>query len=448
MGKCDWFCRFVSGVVILNLMLSPIFFVSVISIGSGSASDFVIALDSSPTCSPNIHVINNDWYIGNFENITIYNQTLILNGNLTINSTGKLSIYNASLILNNTISRSYNIIVNSNGSLYLSYSIVTSALAATCSKIIFYANSSGTISNSNLQNLGTNDRNFSGLIIQSDNIKLINCTIENCKYGLFLNYSSPTISNIKIANCKFGIFGIGTQSTITNCVITNSNAGVELVAGSNLTAIDSEIGTPNLNYDSKILQQNSLSIQVIFKKPNLRYVENAEILVKNNGIFKYRTKGFGGNHSKTDKDGKIEMVIVDHKLFLGNNKTDYTTTLSVKYKSRSIYNRAINLTQEHIEIIAFDNNMPVLSFPSVNPWYGTVDTNFCFKIKYSDQDADTPEKVDVETDGKIYQMQYNSIDFDWINGTWFHFNTTLSEGEHKFRFITNDDLGFCKLKIG
>jgi hypothetical protein len=106
-------------------------------------------------------VIDDSWYIAENQETTIRNQSLILNGNIIINSTGKLLLYNVTLLFNNTISKSFDILVRDNGTMVVEESSIRSSPIAACSKIIFNEDSKGSIKDSNIQSLGSSSGDFS-----------------------------------------------------------------------------------------------------------------------------------------------------------------------------------------------------------------------------------------------------------------------------------------------
>jgi hypothetical protein len=234
---------------------------------------------------------------------------------------------------------------------------------------------------------------------------------------------------------------------ITNCTIANCDTSIWLEYNSNITFIDSTFENPTLDNTSKLLSKYILDLQIIFNKPFVKPIKHADILVVNKGKTLYSTEKFGGNNSRTNANGRINPMQVAQKLYSGKNQIDYTTIISVNYKTRAKCNKLINITPCQSEIITFENNQPILSFPNVTPWSGTIEDVFSYSINYMDKDNDPPGKVNVEIDDNIFQMVNKDNNYDWRNGTWFEYNTTLEFGEHKFRFIINDDLSFPDIYV-
>jgi hypothetical protein len=405
--------------------------------------------------SENIKIFQNDWYIDSYDHVEMSNQTIILDGNLIINSSGILSLYNTTVILNNTPSKPLKILIKQNGSLNAKRSVITANSNQSVSMVFFEKNSYGNLLDTKLIAIGYKPLNsdpcnpiHAAIIANTNNLVIENCIIKDSEIGLFMNHSSPIILNIQIQNCTFGIKGKNSQSKLINCSFITNETDIILNASSNITAIDSDIENPKLDETSKLMVKNNLCIQVWFKTPFLKPVDNAEALVETNGLPVYSTPGFGGNQRGTDENGIIDSILVAQTLYSGNNITNFKSNISVKHKTRLEIERSIEKTSSGTEYFYFDNHLPNLFQPSVTPWTGNTKTNFCYKIIYSDEDNDRPGKVQVEIDNNnIYNLSLlnPSTDIDnisWKNGSWFKFNITLSEGEHKFRFITNDDLGF------
>jgi hypothetical protein len=441
----------ISGVVLL-LLLSPIslFFGDFVDAGNASVEDQDLIFMASLSQQEE-KVIDYDWYISANQVIEIKNQTIILNGDLIINATGRLSLFNVTLIFNNTQIEDFDLIVNENATLYLDQSKLTASNSELGTRVLFKPHSIVTIRNSNLSNLGLNTSQHYGINIFSDNVLLDNCVVTNNTYGLFLNNSSPTLTRLTISDCTFGLFGVNTGTTIQNCKITNCDNDIKLTQNSNLVAIDSKFNSYKLTGASKIIKKSTLDVQIIFDKPILIPIKNADVQVLNNDNIVYSTKGFGGTNNKSNKDGKIGLIIVIDKILLENSTTKHVTTLSVKYKTRMKANKSVNFSKTqskpkpsvHAEVINFSNHLPVLSQFRVQPWAGWVGENFWYSVKYTDGDNDTPSKMVVEIDGEEFQLTSNSGDTDWINGTWFNLNTTLAAGDHEFRYLANDGCGFA-----
>jgi hypothetical protein len=389
-------------------------------------------------------VYDQDWYIDSNQNISVSDQTIILNGNLIINGSGKLLLNNVTLIFNNTIINQFNIVTKSNGTLQIIDSIIKSTPVSACSKIIFENESIGLISGTNIQTLGTFTGDYSGVIIRSNKVKLNNNSIENCTFGVLLDSDSTQIKDTTISNCQIGISGQNVQGELDNCIFDDCEKDISFGNASEIVIIDTELSNIELSNCSNIIQKVTLHTQIIFNDPSIMPIKGAEVLVMNDNDILYRTEGFGGNDSKTGNDGRIQELVVPINQISGNSKINHSTMLSVEYKSRRIANKTLNLScgQANNEIITFTNRMPCLYHSTVSPWSGGPEDDYVFKIMYIDYDNDTPEKVEVDIDGKLYPMTNNPNQVDFRNGTWFRYNTTLPIAEHKFRVITNDGLGF------
>ncbi|WP_455393334.1 hypothetical protein [[Eubacterium] cellulosolvens] len=395
---------------------------------------------SAPTSGEMVY--NNDWYIGANKEISISNQIIILNGNLVINATGTLILDAVTLILNNTLSNQFDIIVKDNGRLSVSNSTIKSTPVAACSKIVFNHGSNGSLKNIRIPTLGCTTSSISGVFLDSSNVILDNCSISNSTYAVFVNHSSPAMIEVSLANCKFGIFGRDTHSYIKDCTVANCNTSIQLLNGSNITAVDSVIPEPKLYDTSKLILKKILPIQVIFSKPYIKPVENSDILLKNEDKTLYSTQKYGGTDEQTNGTGRIEPLTVIQKIYSGQKITDCSTSISVNYKSRAKINNIINFSSPQPGQIIFENYEPILNYPNVNPWSGAPGETYSFSILYMDLDNDPPVKMDVEIDGQNYQMVTETNNKDWRNGSWFHYNKTLPVGEHCFKFIVNDGLGF------
>lgn len=396
-------------------------------------------INYSPAYGP--QEIENDWYIGAGQHVQLSNQTLIMFGNIIINSTGKLSLNNVTLILNNSV-KTNNIIVQPNGYFVTSGSIIKTDCEASSSAIVFKENSTGRLSTTSILKLGAGVEESAATLVKSDDVILDNCTIKDSNYGTYLENCSPKIVNTLIEECSLGIYTVNSQGLIIDSIINNTTLSMKLTENTSLISIDSDFSEPQLDSSSKLLLKRYVSIQIIFKTPNIKPIKNAELLILNKNQSIYQTPGFGGNNNKTDKFGKIDRIIIEEKLFFGDSVTNYSTLVSVKYKSRYKNNHIVKKNKSKREVISLDNNLPILSSPSVTPITGTSDLSYRYMVEYSDADDDKPSKIQVEVDGIKYNMTIPGSGNDWKNGTWFNYKMYLSAGEHYFRFIANDGFGF------
>jgi len=167
-----------------------------------------------------------DWLINT--NTIIVNETITLNGNLSITSGGKLILRNCTLEMNCTNNGSYRIEVLSGGQLFIKdydsnrdtsfdASVITSKIRDSCHRFLFWVENGAIfeMQNSELHECGyTGDYHSGyrngGLHISSTESLIEGNLIENCFVGLYYNYSvtdgTHTITNNLISNCQTGIF--------------------------------------------------------------------------------------------------------------------------------------------------------------------------------------------------------------------------------------------------
>ena len=82
-----------------------------------------------------------------------------------------------------------------------------------------------------------------------------------------------------------------------------------------------------------------------------------------------------------------------------------------------------------------ENNVPVLSNPTMTPSEGDVETEFTFTVHYYDDDSDAPTFIQVVIDNKSYNMTLESGNLS--NGT-YEYSTKLSKGTHIYYFTASD----------
>jgi hypothetical protein len=406
--------------------------------------------------------INHDWYINSNEKVEISNQTITINGNIIINSTGILKLNNVTLILNNTDNNVSKIIVRSLGALIVNGSSIKPENKNRAISIVFLSDSIGRFSNALLDGLVQNKTEFkngtfenASIVCWTNDLELSNSVIVNSKYAMYIENSSPHLENITIDNCANGIMAKHSQMKLMNCSISTLNTGFIIKNNSIISSMDSNLGDPDLDAGSLLFLNRSLVIQVGFITPYKLMIKNADVCVKTNNVAIYCTAGFNGSDPKTDVNGSIKPIIITQSLYKGDEVINYSTQVSAKFETRSILNRTIIFsgTGPIIEAIYFQNELPILSIPSVSPWSGNTETVFSYSIFYSDIDNDKPAKIHVEIDGSLVNMAVvnssinNNTSEIWKAGVKFDYQTRLNAGNHKFKFIANEGFGFSNLTV-
>jgi len=178
---------------------------------------------------------NGDWIINNVTHLR--NDTIILQGNLSIENGGKLVLNNVLLKMNCSFNGEFGIFVESGGELEIFNSTITSTDYSNEKHpraIIFYTFEvlgTLTIDNTDISAIGyfTKDSDYfyrnrpSGIQIHSDNVIINNSYIHHNYYdGISAINSSPIIKNNRIENNgEGGIFLYGSSSLIENNTIYN-----------------------------------------------------------------------------------------------------------------------------------------------------------------------------------------------------------------------------------
>ena len=179
-----------------------------------------------------------DWVVTNVE--IRKNETIILNGNLTIENAGFLEFQNVTLLMNCKNDGQYHIEVKSGGT-FLIYDNDENNETSNDSSIISAFNedyeyvfwirrwSTVVMKNSELHECGYESHN-KGLIIESDDVIFDKNLISNNYCGLFIDSGDPIIINNTIKNNNQGIYLVNNSSTtITNNKIwKNDNTGIRI----------------------------------------------------------------------------------------------------------------------------------------------------------------------------------------------------------------------------
>ncbi|MHA2271001.1 MAG: right-handed parallel beta-helix repeat-containing protein [Candidatus Hodarchaeales archaeon] len=172
-----------------------------------------------------------DWVISN--PTIVYDETILLNGSIRIQSGGNLTLQNATLRMNNAVTGAYNITIDNGGVLHV---VENSTITAANPSKAWYLNATaGSITflkNSTFSYAGW-EYDHSGLIISSTGAKVINSTFQHNYAGLQLYQADNSlVTGNSIWNSSGGV-GIAVRYS-ENCIIrdntisNSSNSGIWL----------------------------------------------------------------------------------------------------------------------------------------------------------------------------------------------------------------------------
>ena len=219
---------------------------------------------------------NGDWIIENETNV--WNEAIILNGNLSVENGGNLTFRNVTLIMNCSEDGEYRILVNESGKLYiLDYdnnpitkydrSNITANNPEFEYKFLVEDGSVFEMRNSELSECGYEwwgDDGITGLSIQTDNVIIENSSFYNNFLGIYLLYSrnSQIKYNSLFSNNFDGILlEFSNNNLITNNIISNNNMGIHLFLMNYWNQIVNNVITKN-NWG--ILLSQSKNNQIIY----------------------------------------------------------------------------------------------------------------------------------------------------------------------------------------
>ncbi len=271
------------------------------AVGEGPRSNEVNATPIRiSSISPTI-IINNDWALTGTE--AYINETIILNGNLTIENGGCLTFKNVTLLINCSANGTYHIEVNNGGTFYIydydnnsttikDTSNITSYFSDGKHRYGFWVQEGAKFEmhNSVLRECGWTypwtyyDFKIAGLYINTNNAIIENCLISNNYYGIFLNGSdSNIISNNTITESIYAI----------RCHLANNNS----IYGNNLSNNSAGSFFTFSNYNQ--FHNNSLNNNYIaFDSSHYNDISNNDL------------KNSGGIRFKQSKDNKLNNNLI------------------------------------------------------------------------------------------------------------------------------------------
>ena len=264
-----------------------------------------------------------DWIITNETHV--WNDTIVLNGNLSIEDGGSLTFNNVLLKMNCTEDGEFGIRVNDGGKFYiydydnnpetkLDRSNITANDNEYEFKFLVDSGSEFEMRNSELSECGyissgDNDGR-DGLTIKTDNAIFENSTFYNNHYGIYLYYSENNqITNNKISNNHYGIYlfysennqlinnsvysnvdGINlyrsSNNQITNNSVSNNVDGINLYRSSNIKMRDNIINNNKYNFGVEYHYipelYNDIDISNTINGKPIYYIQNQNNLLFDN----------------------------------------------------------------------------------------------------------------------------------------------------------------------
>ena len=178
-----------------------------------------------------------DWIVGNETHV--WNEPIVLRGNLIITGTGNLTLNHVTLSMNCAVDGEFHIEVQRGGALYITNnSIITAANPGY--SYCFWVNDGAVfvMKNSELHECGYKhkDKKKADLWIDADNTVIENNRVSNNCIGLYLLSSNNSVLNNTIqSNTAYGIFLSSSKGNIiaNNTIIMHNINGINLESSSN-----------------------------------------------------------------------------------------------------------------------------------------------------------------------------------------------------------------------
>ncbi len=189
-----------------------------------------------------LQYIDGDWYVDDYRNYS--NEIIVLTGNLTVNATGVLEFVNVTLRMNVTGScGDYHIKIRNGGHFYVNDTDGDNTTSEDASVIthsetkmhgyLFQVNKTGVfeIRNSVIKKcgflMGQIDADKSGLKILSDNAVIKNTEIREGASGLVIDSANLTLENCTIHNNKYnGLYFMNNTTSTHHFDISISNSTI------------------------------------------------------------------------------------------------------------------------------------------------------------------------------------------------------------------------------
>jgi len=266
-----------------------------------------------------------DWIVEN-HTLVLKNDSLSISGNLVIMENANLTLQHSTLSMNSTYDGQYRIEINSGGSLLIKdNSIITSTNSQAAYYLKANKGSYLLIIDSTITHAGYAPDEFSGLWINTDNAKVMNCIISNNYLGLSLDHvENCIIDNNTFKNNLYGILLDYSQDCFLNdnIILNNSNYGFFLNHSSNITLrgnsilnIEGELGNSSL-----LLEESGtpgfLGVGIFLSGSSDNHIADNMINNISGGL-----GGTGGSHASGGSGGNsagIFLTLSYNNIFLNN----------------------------------------------------------------------------------------------------------------------------------
>ena len=171
--------------------------------------------------------INGNVQIKSAAEFNLKNSTLILNGNLSVY--GTLSSVNTMILVNCTVMGEFFISAEFGGEIILGSKTNVTGASNTQRIRTFWIDENSVLmaDDCKFSFIGYNPK-FSGILVESDNLLLRNCTISYCHYGLTIFHNqNATIVDCEVFGCNIGLnLSYSNNNIISSCTIRNNNQGL------------------------------------------------------------------------------------------------------------------------------------------------------------------------------------------------------------------------------
>ena len=184
-----------------------------------------------------------DWTVDPLDDLLYVNQTIVLDGDLTVDENGTLELRNCTLVMNSTSDGQYSIEVRANGSLRsLQGTTVTCRVenGDLGPRFMWTVRASGRVVLDGSRIVGAGwDAGHPGLVLEGGGSVLERSSLEHCYRALTALGGSSGVENLTVSNCTEGILWRGSSSTLANVSCLDCTyAGIVLEGCDQVTVAD------------------------------------------------------------------------------------------------------------------------------------------------------------------------------------------------------------------
>ena len=178
--------------------------------------------NASSSITGNLPPASGDWIIT--EETVVKSESIAMNGDIIVENGGCLTLEYSKLRMNSGSSNTYKIEVLRGGKLTAKSTTISSGDSNYNYDLFFLPGSSGDLIKCTITDCGTTSPGSEGIKIETNDVRIINCTITNCYHGINIVDGSPSMRSWRLS-VGFVPLRFRTEKAFPECHCTAGRVG-------------------------------------------------------------------------------------------------------------------------------------------------------------------------------------------------------------------------------